>query len=180
MRFEQHALDSARHIFHSLKVSGDRALEQLELPDLLWIPAQEANSIAIIIRHLHGNMMSRWTDFLFTDGEKPWRQRDQEFLQPDVTSRAELLELWEEGWRCLFVAVDALTAEDMTSIVTIRGQEHTVMEALHRQLQHVSYHLGQIVLLARLRKCSDWKTISIPRGASKSYRPGGGLGEAAR
>jgi uncharacterized damage-inducible protein DinB len=180
MLFEQHTLDSARHLFRSLKASGDRTLEQLDREDLLWVPYEGGNSIAVIVRHLHGNMLSRWTDFLTTDGEKPWRDRDSEFVQPEAATLAEMMGWWEAGWHCLFQAVDGLTAEVLSSKVTIRGQEHTVIEALHRQIQHISYHLGQIVLLARMRKQNDWRTLSIPRGASKSYRPGSGLGESGR
>lgn len=178
MSFEQHVLDSIRHIIRSLKRTGDKTLDQLELEDMLWQPPGGANSVAIIIRHLHGNMMSRWTDFLFTDGEKPWRNRDAEFELPNVCSKSELVDLWETGWSCALGAIESLTAADMMQIVTIREQEHTVLQALHRQLQHISYHVGQLVMLARMRKGDAWRTLSIPKGSSKDYRPGGGLGEA--
>ncbi len=180
MQFEQHTLDSARHLFRSLKATGDRTLEQLDLKDWLWLPHEGGNSIAVLVKHLHGNMLSRWTDFLASDGEKPWRDRDSEFIQPATATLADLIGWWEAGWHCLLQTVDGLTAEDLASTVTIRGQEHTVLEALHRQIQHISYHLGQIVVLARMRKQDAWKTLSIPRGASKSYRPGKGLGESGR
>src|SRR5690606_4742336 len=104
--FEQHTLDSLRHLYRSLKRNGDKAMEQVSLEDMLWMPTEDANNIAIIIRHLHGNMMSRWTDFLFSDGEKPWRERDREFEQPHVASKAELMELWETGWMCTLAAID--------------------------------------------------------------------------
>jgi uncharacterized damage-inducible protein DinB len=180
MRFEQHTLDSIRHLFRSMKTAGDRTLEQLNLEDWLWRPDEDGNSIAIIVRHLHGNMLSRWTEFLTSDGEKPWRDRDSEFNQPDHLSVIELLGMWEAGWRRLFETVDALNADDLSATVKIRGQEHSVVEALHRQVQHISYHLGQIVLLARMRKGGAWKTLSIPKGASRDYRPGSGLGESGR
>lgn len=173
-----HALDAIRHLFRSQKQTADGALAQLTLEDMLAIPHAGGNSIAILIGHLHGNMRSRWTDFLTTDGEKPWRDRDAEFEQPTDVSREELLRRWEEGWDVFLATLDSLTPEDLARTVTIRQQPHTVLEALLRQVHHYGYHVGQLVLLARLRRGEDWQTLSIARGASKGYRPSGQHGEA--
>ncbi|MDX2176596.1 MAG: DinB family protein [Candidatus Sumerlaeia bacterium] len=173
------ALDAIRHIFRSQKATADGALAQLAAGDLLAIPHEGGNSIAVIIRHLRGNMLSRWTDFLTTDGEKPWRQRDTEFEQPPPeTSRDELLRWWEEGWGVFLATLDSLAPEDLSRTITIRGQEHTVLEALLRQTHHYGYHTGQLVLLARWRRGPAWETLSIARGASADYKPSGRHGEA--
>lgn len=164
-------LDSAMHRFRSTKELGDKALAQLDEADFFWRPGIESNSIAVIIQHLHGNMLSRWTDLLSSDGEKPWRERDAEFTEPAETDRARLMVLWEEGWACLFKAVDGLVAEDLTLDVVIRGQSLSVLDAINRQLAHYSYHAGQIVYLARARRGDAWSTLSIARGASKQYAP---------
>jgi len=175
---ETHLLDSIRHVFRSIKAAGDGALAQLSLEEMHRLPAPESNSIAVIIRHLNGNMISRWTDFLTTDGEKPTRNRDAEFEAPSVTSREELLASWEEGWRSVFATLDSLRPEDLTATITIRGQAHSVVEACHRQMYHYGYHIGQIVQLAKMIKGSGWRTLSIARGASKDYVPSGKHGEA--
>jgi len=172
-------LKSLRQIFRAVKTMGEGALAQLSLEELQRIPAPEMNSIAIIVKHLHGNMLSRWTDFLTTDGEKPGRDRDAEF-EPSATTREEILRQWEEGWGCVLKALDALTPGDLIRTVTIRGQPHSVTEAVHRQLQHYSYHIGQIVLLARMSRGTQWKTLSIARGKSKEYTPKGLGGEPRR
>lgn len=174
----QHALDSARHVLFAPKRIGDGALAQCSLDDLAWEPEPGANSIATIVRHMHGNMISRFTDFLESDGEKPWRDRDGEFDAPPPATRDEVLAQWEEGWACVARALDPLTGADILRTITIRGQRHTVIEAIHRQVQHYGYHVGQIVLLARLRRGDAWQSLSIARGASKEYRPSGKGGEA--
>jgi hypothetical protein len=171
-------LSSTRHIFRAMKKQGDGALQQLALEDLVRAPAPELNSIATIIQHLHGNMLSRWTDFLTSDGEKPDRDRDAEFEPRPFASREELLSLWEAGWSCLFHAIDPLTVADLSRTITIRGQPHNVVEALQRQIQHYSYHIGQLVLLAKWLKGDQWKTLSIAKGQSKDYKPSGLGGEA--
>src|SRR5690606_34143011 len=127
-------------------------------------------SIAVIVQHLHGNMLSRWTDFLDSDGEKPWRDRDGEF-EPGDASRARVLELWNAGWDCTLRALDALGAEDLDRKVTIRGQELVALDAIHRQLSHYGYHVGQIVWIARARCGDAWQPLSIAKGASRAYRP---------
>jgi hypothetical protein len=174
---EEHTLQSMVHVFRAIKDGGDRALAQLTLEDLTRIAGPECNSIAVIVRHLHGNMLSRWTDFLNSDGEKPTRDRDAEFEPPPVQLKDDVLKLWEDGWRCVLGELEKLKPGDLLRTVTIRGQPHTVVEAAHRQLQHYSYHIGQIVLLAKLYKGADWKTLSIARGQSRQYRPQGKSGE---
>src|SRR4051812_35178779 len=170
-------LHSLRHIFRATKATGDGALAQLSLEELLRVPDPELNSVATIVRHLHGNMLSRWTDFLTSDGEKKWRDRDGEFETPTAGSRDDILRQWEEGWTCVLSALDGLTPADLSRTVTIRGQPHSVIEAAHRQLQHYSYHVGQIVLLARWCRGKQWQTLSIARGKSKEYTPKGLGGE---
>ncbi|MCC6490579.1 MAG: DUF1572 family protein [Candidatus Hydrogenedentes bacterium] len=159
------------HRFRSTMELGDKALAQLCEADLLWRPGPESNSIAVIIQHLHGNMLSRWTDLLSSDGEKPWRERDAEFTEPAEADRARLMELWEEGWACLLKAVDGLVAEDLALDVVVRGQSLSVLDAINRQLAHYAYHVGQIVYVARARKGETWNTLSIARGASRQYAP---------
>jgi ribosomal 50S subunit-associated protein YjgA (DUF615 family) len=161
-------LDSARKQFAYYKVLGDKTFEQLSEEALIWRFNSESNSIATIVKHMWGNMLSRWTDFLSTDGEKEWRHRDAEF-DNDVASRADMLRMWEEGWACLFRALDALSGDDLERIVYIRNMGHTVMEAINRQLAHYSYHVGQIVYIGKLIRAKDWKCLSIPRGLSSSY-----------
>jgi hypothetical protein len=150
---------------------AERALAQVGDNDLDWAPDYESNSVRAIIQHLHGNMMSRWTDFLTSDGEKPWRDRDGEFEPGDGLSREELMSRWEEGWACLFTALDGLTPENLSREITIRGQALTVIDAIHRQLAHYAYHVGQIVYIARIRASDRWRTLSIPKGESRQYQP---------
>lgn len=174
-------LDSINHIFRSIKKTGDGALAQLSFEEMQRVPGggSEINSIAVIIHHLHGNMKSRWSDFLTSDGEKPWRDRDGEFDPPPDKNREELMARWNHGWATVFNALDALKPDDLARTVTIRGQPHTVLEAAHRQISHYAYHIGQIVLLAKMFKSSGpWQTLSIARGQSKQYRPRGLGGEA--
>ncbi len=164
-------LESALFRFRGAKELGDKALAQLAVEDMVWSPSPESNSIAVIIQHLHGNMMSRWTDFLTTDGDKPTRNRDGEFVEPGSVTREAILAKWEDGWDCLFHAIESLRPEDLLQDVTIRGQKLSAMDAINRQVAHVPYHVGQIVYLARMRKGGDWHTLSIARGQSKSYTP---------
>lgn len=159
-------LDSARFHFRLYKRVGEGALKQLRLEDFYWQPNSETNSAQIIVQHLHGNMLSRWTDFLTTDGEKPSRTRDAEFESSEPLPRERLKALWEEGWTCLLAGVDALTPEDLMREVTIRGQHMSVIEAMNRQLSHVAYHVGQLVQIGKERLGAEWKTLSIPRGES--------------
>lgn len=178
MSFEKHTLDSIIHLYKSVRATGERAIAQLDYEDMIRTPGEEMNNIAIIIGHLRGNMLSRWSDFLTSDGEKPWRTRDAEFEPPGARTRDDLLAMWNEGWNCCESALISLTPEDLQRTITIRGQEHTVLEALHRQLHHYSYHIGQLVQLARMWKGKDWQTLSIAKGESKNYKPSGQHGEA--
>lgn len=161
-------LDTALENFRNMKRTAERAIEQLSLHELHWAPNDESNSIARIVKHVAGNMMSRWTDFLTTDGEKPTRNRDKEF-EGGYASREEMMTAWEAGWEKLFQAVGSLEPEDLLKIVTIRTQPHTVVQAIERQVYHLSYHTGQIVYLAKQIRGADWQTLTIPRGKSQEY-----------
>ena len=161
-------LASAVGVFRSNKGWADRAVAQLADGKLHEALDPETNSIAVIMKHVAGNLLSRWTDFLTTDGEKPWRDRDNEFVDT-FGSRKELLEYWEKGWNCLFETLEGLRSEDLPKNVTIRGEPHSVPQALHRSLAHCSYHVGQMVMIARILAGSDWETLTIPRGDSAKY-----------
>lgn len=160
-------IESARKQFEYYKMLGDKAMQQLSDEQLFWSFNEESNSIATIVKHLWGNMLSRWTDFLTTDGEKATRNRDFEFVN-DATTRQEVLQRWEEGWACLFQALDSLSVEDLTRIVYIRNQGHTVTEAINRQLAHYPYHVGQMVFIGKML-ASQWTSLSVPRGQSVNY-----------
>jgi hypothetical protein len=147
---------------------GDKTFVQLSDEKLFWQYNQDSNSIATIVKHLWGNMLSRWTDFLTTDGEKEWRDRDAEF-DNDITSKQELIDKWNEGWACLFNAINALRLEDLETIIYIRNQGHTVTEAINRQLAHYPYHVGQIVFIGKMLAENGWTSLSIPKGISKTY-----------
>lgn len=161
-------LTSVRKQFQYYKMLGDKTFAQLSDDELLWQYNSASNSIGIMVKHLWGNMMSRWTDFLTTDGEKEWRQRDAEF-DADLKTRAAILEKWEEGWKTLFAAIDPLEETEMTKLVYIRNIGHTVTEAINRQLAHYAFHVGQIVFVGRMIKGEDWLSLSIPKGDSKAY-----------
>ena len=161
-------LDSVRQRFLYYKSLADKSFSQVSDEALNYIPAPENNSIAIIVQHLHGNMMSRWTDFLSSDGEKEWRQRDAEF-EPQALSRKQMLALWEEGWSCLLSAIDTLQPDDLTKIIYIRAEAHTVVDAINRQLAHYPYHVGQIVFLAKLVSQENWQSLSIPKNGSAAF-----------
>lgn len=161
-------LQSAIKQFEYYKKLGDQTFAQLNEEHLFWQYNDESNSIAMIVKHMHGNMVSRWTDFLTTDGEKDSRKRDEEFLN-DFKSRAELLAKWNEGWTCLFNAINSLTEPDLHKIIYIRNQGHTVTEAINRQLAHYPYHVGQLVFIGKMCCNAQWKSLSIPKGDSKNY-----------
>jgi hypothetical protein len=161
-------LDSALKQFRYYKLLGDQTFAQVPDEKLFWQANDDSNSIATIVKHLSGNMRSRWTDFLTSDGEKAWRDRDAEF-DNDIATRQELLERWEEGWSALFGALTPLTAEDLGKFVYIRNQGHTVTEAINRQLAHYPYHVGQIVFIGKLATGGDWKSLSIPKGNSGTF-----------
>ncbi len=166
-------------IFRYYKRLAERALEQTSDADLFTELGPETNSIAIVVKHMAGNMRSRWTNFLTTDGEKPDRDRDCEFVAPPST-RAELLEMWERGWECLFAALEPLTDADLTRTVFIRGEAHSVMQAVNRQVAHYQYHVGQIVLLARHFAGDRWQSLSVPRNRSVEFNRKVVAGEASQ
>lgn len=161
-----HFLDEVFRQFRGYKRLGEGAIAQLKDDELFISLDPEANSVAILIKHLAGNMRSRFTDFLTTDGEKPDRHRDQEFEMNSV-SRADVMRSWEEGWARVFSAIEALKPEDLMRTVTIRSEPHTVLQAINRQLAHYAMHVGQIVFLAKHLRSSEWKSLSIPRGKSE-------------
>ena len=161
-------LTSINKQFQYYKSLGEKSFDQLSDEQLFRSPGPESNSIAVIVNHLHGNMLSRWTDFLSSDGEKEWRARDAEFEEL-IQSREDLLNKWNEGWNCLFQALEGISADQLEAIVYIRNQGHTVVEAINRQLAHYAYHIGQIVYLARMLKGEDWTSLSIPKGKSTDY-----------
>ncbi len=154
-------------------------MAQVSDEQLLTVLDGEANSIAVIVKHMAGNMRSRWTDFLTSDGEKPDRNRDTEFEDAPAT-RAAMLALWEEGWQCLFKALGALSEPDLQRTVTIRGEAHSVMQAINRQMAHYSYHCGQIVLLAKHFMHADWKSLSVPRKQTADFNRRVSAGEATQ
>ncbi len=172
-------IEDSRALFAQYKNLADRAIAQVSDEQLFAVLSPEANSIAIIVKHLAGNMISRWTDFLTSDGEKPPRHRDQEFENPPAT-RAELLALWESAWTALSSALDPLTAADLNRTITIRGEAHSVMQAINRQVAHYSMHTGQIILLAKHFAGPSWQTLSIARGASAEFNRKVAAGHASQ
>jgi Protein of unknown function (DUF1572) len=164
-----HYLEEARRQLRGHKRMGEGAMSQLRDDDFFVTLDPEANSVAILVKHLAGNMRSRFTDFLTSDGEKPDRFRDREFEITPATSRAEVMTWWESGWDCVFEAIDPLTPQDVMRTVTIRGEPHTVLQAINRQIAHYAQHIGQIVFLAKHLRSSDWKTLSVPRGKSEEF-----------
>lgn len=161
-------LESCRQQFLYYKSLGEKTFSQLEDEELFYQFNIESNSIAMIVKHLRGNMISRWTDFLDTDGEKEWRNRETEFMN-DITDRSSMMQLWNEGWDCLFKALDQLEESDLTKTVYIRNMGHTVTEAINRQLAHYPYHIGQIVFIGKMFNNDQWQSLSIPRGGSADY-----------
>jgi hypothetical protein len=161
--------------FKKYKGLGDKAIAQLHNDaEMHWKPGQESNSMAIIIRHLHGNMLSRWNDFLTSDGEKPGRMRDNEFIDTRET-KAELIQLWEEGWKCVFAALEPLKEANLTQTIYIRKEAHTVMQAIIRQMFHYASHIGQMIYLAKQIRDTEWSTLSIPRNKSEEFNKKMGL-----
>ncbi|HET9056920.1 MAG TPA: DUF1572 family protein [Chitinophagaceae bacterium] len=161
-------LESIIKQFEYYKLLGEKSFSQVSDEALFYQYNEESNSIATIVKHVWGNMMSRWTDFLSTDGEKDWRKRDAEF-ENDIRTRKEMMQKWDEGWGCLFKTIKLLKEEDLCKIVYIRNMGQTVTEAINRQLAHYSYHIGQIVYIARMLAGKDWKSLSIPKGQSAEY-----------
>jgi hypothetical protein len=155
--------------FRKTKALADKAMAQVSDADFVRSLDAETNSIAVVVKHLAGNMRSRWTDFLTTDGEKPDRNRDSEFVLDATDTRQQLLTRWESGWQIVFGAIEPLGAADLERIVTIRTEPHTVMQAINRQLTHYAYHVGQIVLLSKHFAAASWKPLSVPRGKSEEW-----------
>ena len=170
-------LDEALRSLRGHKRLAEGAMAQVTDQEFFRQLDPEANSIAVIVKHMAGNMRSRFTDFLTSDGEKPGRNRDQEFLLDAGTTRAEVMRWWEAGWECVFAALQPLRPEDLSRSVTIRADPHSVLQAIHRQVAHYAYHIGQIVLLAKHMRGAEWKSLSIPRGKSEEFNAGMARGE---
>jgi hypothetical protein len=167
-QFVENYLGSVTKQFQYYKLLAEQTFEQLNEEELFESYNKESNAIAIIVNHLSGNMKSRWTKFLTTDGEKSWREREREF-ESVILGKEEMLMRWEEGWTCLFEGVDSLSYDNISQPIYIRNQEHTIIEAINRQLAHYSYHVGQIVYIGRMCKGKEWKSLSIPKGASALF-----------
>ena len=165
-------IEEARRQMRGYKRMGESAMAQLRDDDFFLTLDPEANSVAILVKHLAGNMRSRFTDFLTSDGEKPDRFRDREFEVSGATTRDDVMAWWEEGWACVLGTIEALNPEDVMRTVTIRGEPHTVLQAINRQIAHYAAHIGQIVFLAKHLRSSEWKTLSIPRGKSEEFKAG--------
>ena len=178
-QFSTSYIEDSLSLFRYYKKLAERAMEQCPDEGLFSTLDAESNSIATIVKHMAGNMRSRWADILTTDGEKPDRRRDTEFETPPQT-RADLLALWEAGWRVCFEAIEPLKDADLARTVTIRGEPHSVMQAINRQIAHYSYHCGQLIFLAKHLKGSDWKTLSVPRNKSADFNRRVLAGEASQ
>jgi hypothetical protein len=161
-------IESATKQFEYYKLLSEKTFAQLTDDQLLWQYNQESNSVATIVKHMWGNMLSRWTDFLTTDGEKDWRNRDAEF-ENDIKGRKEMMAKWEEGWTCLLKALSSINEENIGNTIYIRHQGHSVMEAINRQLAHYAYHVGQIVFIGKMASDASWNSLSIPKGESKQF-----------
>lgn len=179
LKFTTSYLEDSIEILRYYKRLAERAMEQVSDRQLFATLDADANSIAIVVKHMAGNMRSRWTDFLTTDGEKPDRNRDSEFEDPAPT-REVLLRQWENGWACVFGALQALTDDDLDRTVTIRGEAHSVMQAINRQVAHYPHHVGQIVMLAKHFAGDGWQSLTIPRGQSAKFNRRVASGEASQ
>jgi hypothetical protein len=179
LQFTTSYVEDSTAIFRYYKKLAERAIEQVSDDQLLAVLDEEMNSIAVIVKHMSGNMRSRWTDFLTSDGEKPDRDRDAEFSDPPAT-RAALLELWEDGWQRVLGTMESLSDADLGRSITIRGEAHSVMQAINRQVAHYAYHCGQILFLAK-HLCHDrWKNLSVPRGSSSEFNRRVRAGDASQ
>lgn len=161
-------LESVKKQMLYYKTIAEKAMEQLEESQLFYCTNEDTNSISTIVNHISGNMLSRWTDFLTTDGEKEWRNRDAEFIE-SLATREALLQTWNIGWTCFFNAINELKPEDLEKIIYIRNEGQTALEAINRQLAHYPYHIGQIIFYAKMLKNSEWTSLSIPKNKSTSY-----------
>ncbi len=179
LEFTTSYVEDSLALFRQYKRLAERAMEQVTDEQLFAVLDEEANSIAVIVKHMAGNMRSRWTDFLTTDGEKPDRDRDSEFVDPPTTRKA-LLDAWEDGWARVFRALKPLSDADLARTVTIRGEAHSVMQAVNRQVAHYSHHVGQIVLLAKHFAHNRWQSLSVPRSQSAEFNRGVATGELSQ
>lgn len=179
LKFTNSYLEDSVAVFRYYKKLAEGAMEQVTDDQLYAVLDAEMNSIGVVVKHMAGNMRSRWRDFLTSDGEKPDRRRDTEFVDPPPT-RAALMQLWEDGWRYIFTALEPLSDADITRTVTIRGEPHSVMQAINRQIAHYAYHCGQIVLLAKHFQHDRWKSLSIPRNKSTDFNKRVLAGEASQ
>jgi len=179
LKFTTSYVEDSIAIFRYYKKLAERAIEQVSDEQLLAVLDDEANSIALVVKHMSGNMRSRWTDFLTTDGEKPDRSRDAEFSDPPAT-RAALIEMWEDGWQRLLGTLESLSDADLGRTITIRGEAHSVMQAINRQVAHYSYHCGQIVFLAKHLCAGRWRNLSVPFGKSAEFTRRVQAGEASQ
>jgi len=168
MSFQAEYLRIVIERLKNVKSLGDKTIKQLSEDDIHWRLNDDSNSIAIIVKHLSGNMISRWSDFLHSDGEKPYRNREQEFSD-DLSSKNEMMEVWEKGWNTLFDTLESLKEVDLLKDVYIRGEKHLVIDAIERQVAHYSYHIGQIVYIGKQIKGENWESLSIPKGKSKEF-----------
>ena len=168
MSDQSNYLASIKKEFEYYKMLGDKTMSRIPDEGLFWQYNEESNSIAIIVAHLHGNMLSRWTDFLTTDGEKEWRDRDGEF-ENHIDTREALMDRWERGWACLFAALNGISEEQLGQITYIRNMGQTVTEAINRQMTHYAYHVGQIVYIGKMVSAASWQSLTIPKGNSKKY-----------
>ncbi|MEE9363672.1 MAG: DUF1572 family protein [Cellulophaga sp.] len=168
MNFPSNYIKSCVFEFNRYKTLGDATFKQLNENDIHWQYNEESNSIALIVKHIVGNMLSRWTNFLTEDGEKPWRNREYEFRDP-YASKKEMLEAWEEAWLCLFLSLSAINENNFTTSIKIRNETHTIPEAVNRQLAHYANHVGQLMLLGKMIKGKYWNPLSIPKGGSEVF-----------
>jgi len=165
---QENYIESIKRLFEYYKSIGEKTFDQLSEEDFFWQYNEESNSIAIIVNHLWGNMKSRWTDFLTTDGEKEWRNRDMEF-ESVIKNKNDLFTRWNDGWECLFIALNSINKDNFETEIYIRNQAHTIIEALNRQAAHYSYHIGQIVYIGRMIKTNNWNSLTIPKGKSSDF-----------
>jgi hypothetical protein len=179
LKFTTSYIEDSLSLFRQYKRLAERAMEQVTDEQLFAQVDEESNSIAIIVKHMAGNMCSRWTDFLTADGEKPERNRDSEFVDAPRT-RSAILDTWENGWTCVFAALEPLSDADLTRSVTIRGEAHSVMQAINRQVAHYSHHVGQIVLLAKHFAHDRWQSLSVPRNQSAEFNRKVAAGEQSQ
>ncbi len=179
LKFTTSYLEDVLALFRQYKALTEKAIAQVNDEQLTAVLDNEMNSIAQTVKHMAGNMRSRWTDFLTTDGEKPDRNRDSEFIEP-ATTRQAMMAQWEAGWQCVFAALEPLAEQDLSKTITIRGEAHSVMQAINRQIAHYAYHCGQIVLLAKHFSHADWKSLSVPRGNSAAFNQKVRSGEASQ